>query len=64
MTLEGRLQMYELVHAMNDRLLYLDEKSKEKFVKAIENLFQTYPCPREVRYGSEARLKDGSEANV
>jgi hypothetical protein len=64
MTLEGRLQMYELVHAMNDRLLYLDDKSKEKFVKSIENLFQTYPCPREVRYGSEARLKDGSEANV
>jgi hypothetical protein len=64
MTLEGRLEMYRLVHGMNDRLLYLDEKSKEKFVKAIENLFQTYPCPREVRYGSEARLKDGSEANV
>lgn len=64
MTLEGRLQMYELVHAMNDRLLYLDEKSKEEFVKAIENLFQTYPCPREVRYGSEAKLKHGSEASV
>jgi hypothetical protein len=64
MTLEGRLKMYELVHGMNDRLLYLDDKSKEKFVKAIENLFQTYPCPREVRYGSEAKLKHGSEENV
>jgi hypothetical protein len=64
MTLEGRLQMYQLVHGMNDRLLYLDEKSKAKFVKGIEALFQIYPCPREVKYGSEARLKDGSEANV
>ncbi len=56
--------MYELVHAMNDRLLYLDEKSKEEFVKAIENLFKTYPCPREVRYGAEAKLNHGSEASV
>ena len=64
MTLEGRLQMYELVHAMNDRLLYLDEKSKEEFVRAIENLFKTYPCPREVRYGAEAKLNHGSEASV
>jgi hypothetical protein len=50
MTIEERLQMYQLVHAMNDRLLYLDEKSKEEFVKEIEALFQIYPCPREVRY--------------
>lgn len=64
MTLEERLKMYDMVHAMNDRLLYLDDKSKEKFIKGIENLFQTYPCPREVRYGSEAKIKDGSEANV
>jgi hypothetical protein len=64
MTLEGRLEMYRLVHGINDRLLYLDEKSKAKFVKGIDALFKIYPCPREVRYGSEARLKDGSEANV
>ena len=50
--------MYELVHAMNDRLLYLDEKSKEEFVNAIENLFQTYPCPREVRYGSDIKMSE------
>ncbi len=56
--------MYRLVHGINDRLLYLDEKSKAKFVKGIDALFKIYPCPREVRYGSEARLKDGSEANV
>ena len=48
--------MYEFVHAMNDRLLYLDDKSKEEFVKEIENLFKTYPCPREVRYGAEAKM--------
>jgi hypothetical protein len=64
MTLEERLQMYDLVHGMNDRLLYLDEKSKAKFIKAIESLFTTYPCPREVKYGSEAKIKDGSEENV
>lgn len=56
MTLEGRLQMYELVHAMNDRLLYLDDRSKEEFVNGIKKLFETYPCPREVRYGSEAKI--------
>jgi hypothetical protein len=56
MTLEGRLQMLDMVHAMNDRLLYLDDKSKEEFVKAIENLFKTYPCPREVKYGIEASV--------
>lgn len=56
--------MYQLVHGMNDRLLYLDDKSKEKFIKAIDSLFTTYPCPREVRYGSEAKVKHGSEANV
>jgi hypothetical protein len=56
--------MYQMVHGMNDRLLYLDEKSKAKFIKAIDSLFTTYPCPREVRYGSEAKIKDGSEANV
>jgi hypothetical protein len=64
MTLEGRLQMYEFVHAMNDRLLYLDDKSKEEFVSAIEKLFENYPCPREVRYGSEAKINHGSEASV
>jgi hypothetical protein len=56
--------MYQMVHGMNDRLLYLDEKRKAKFIKAIDSLFTKYPCPREVRYGSEARLKYGSEANV
>jgi hypothetical protein len=64
MTLEGRLEMYRLVHGINDRLLYLDEKSKAKFVKGIDALFKIYPCPREVKYGAEAKLKDGSEANV
>jgi hypothetical protein len=64
MTLEGRIEMYRLVHGINDRLLYLDDKSKEKFVKAIDTLFKVYPCPREVRYGSEAKLSHGSEANV
>ena len=64
MTLEERLQMYELVHRMNDRLLYLDDKSKEKFVKAIDSLFKTYPCPREVKYGSEAKLNHGIKTNV
>ena len=48
--------MYDMVHAMNDRLLYLDDKSKEEFVSAIEKLFETYPCPREVRYGAEAKM--------
>lgn len=56
--------MYEFVHAMNDRLLYLDDKSKEEFVSAIEKLFENYPCPREVRYGSEAKINHGSEASV
>lgn len=64
MTLEERLQMLQMVHGMNDRLLYLDEKKKMKFVKSIDILFKTYPCPREVRYGAEARIKDGSETNV
>lgn len=64
MTLEGRLEMYRLVHGINDRLLYLDDNSKTKFVKGMDALFKIYPCPREVNYGSEARLKDGSEANV
>jgi hypothetical protein len=64
MTLEGRIEMYRLVHGINDRLLYLDDKSKEKFVKSIDTLFKVYPCPREVRYGSEAKLRHGSEANV
>ena len=56
--------MYDMVHAMNDRLLDLDDKSKEEFVSAIEKLFETYPCPREVRYGSEATIKHGSKASV
>jgi hypothetical protein len=58
MTLEGRLEMYKLVHGINDRLLYLDDKSKAKFVRAIETLFEVYPCPREVRYGSEAKITE------
>ena len=62
MTLEGRLQMLDMVHAMNDRLLYPDDKSKEEFAKAIENLFQTYPCPREVRYGSEVKMLEKKSA--
>jgi hypothetical protein len=61
MTLEGRLEMYRLVHGINDRLLYLDDKSKAKFVKGMDALFNIYPCPREVRYGSEAKLKHGEE---
>lgn len=59
MTLEERLNMFDMVHALRDRVLYLSEGDKAKFIKAIEKVFETYPCPREVRYGSEARLKDG-----
>ncbi len=59
MTLEERLNMFDMVHALRDRVLYLAEGDKTKFIKAIEKVFETYPCPREVRYGSEARLKDG-----
>jgi hypothetical protein len=62
MTLEGRLEMYRLVHGMNDRLLYLDEKSKAKFVKGMDALFKIYPCPREVRYGSEANILEKKSA--
>jgi hypothetical protein len=62
MTLEERLTMYDMVHAMNDRLLYLDDDKRVKFVKSIDVIFKTYPCPREVKYGSEAKIKDGSEA--
>ena len=40
MTLEERLQMLQMVHGMNDRLLYLDEKKKMKFVKSIDILFK------------------------
>lgn len=58
MTLEERLKMYDLVHGMNDRLLYLDDKSKSKFIRGIDALFQMYPCPREVKYGSEAKIKN------
>ena len=58
MTLEERLEMYRFVHGINDRLLYLDDKKRAKFVKAIEALFEVYPCPREVRYGSEAKIKE------
>jgi hypothetical protein len=61
MTLEGRLEMYRLVHGINDRLLYLDDKSKAKFVKGMDALFKIYPCPREVRYGSEAKVKNEQE---
>jgi hypothetical protein len=61
MTLEGRLEMYRLVHGINDRLLYLDDKSKAKFVKGMDALFNIYPCPREVRYGSEAKVKNEQE---
>lgn len=59
MTLEERLNMFDMVHGLRDRVLYLAECDKAKFIKAIEKVFETYPCPREVRYGSEARLKDG-----
>ena len=64
MTLEERLKLYDMVHGMNDRMLYLAENDKAKFAKAINRLFETYPCPREVRYGSQARVNYGSEANV
>jgi hypothetical protein len=50
-----------LVHGINDRLLYLDDKSKAKFVKGMDALFNIYPCPREVRYGSEAKVKNEQE---
>lgn len=56
MTLEERLRLYDLVHGMNDRMLYLADGDKAKFVKAIEKIYETYPCPREVRYGTEARV--------
>jgi hypothetical protein len=58
MTLEERLKLYDMVHALNDRVLYLAENDKAKFIKAIEKIYETYPCPREVRYGSEARIKE------
>lgn len=61
MTLEERLKLYDLVHGMNDRMLYLADGDKAKFMKAIEKIYETYPCPREVRYGSQARLKHGEE---
>jgi hypothetical protein len=50
-----------MVHGMNDRMLYLAENDKAKFEKAINKIYETYPCPREVRYGSQARLKHGEE---
>jgi hypothetical protein len=59
MTLEERLKLYEMVHGLNDRMLYLALNDKVKFAKAIEKIYETYPCPREVRYGSAARLRDG-----
>jgi len=59
MTPEERLNMFDMVHGLRDRVLYLAENDKAKFIKSVEKLFETYPCPREVRYGSEARLKDG-----
>lgn len=59
MTLEERLKMVDMVHGLNDRVLYLAENDKAKFMKAIEKLFETYPCPREVRYGSEAKINNG-----
>lgn len=62
MTLEERLKLYDLVHGINDRMLYLADGDKAKFMKAIEKIYETYPCPREVRYGSQARLKHGEEA--
>jgi hypothetical protein len=61
MTLEERLKLYDMVHGLNDRVLYLSENEKAKFIKAIEKIYDTYPCPREVRYGSQARLKHGEE---
>lgn len=59
MTLEERLKMFDLVHGLNDRVLYLGENDKAKFVKALEKLYETYPCPREVRYGTKATLSHG-----
>lgn len=56
MTLEERLKMYDMVHGLRDRVLYLADNDKAKFIKAIEKVFETYPCPREVRYGSEANV--------
>jgi hypothetical protein len=61
MTLEERLKLYDMVHGLNDRVLYLAENDKAKFMKAIEKIYETYPCPREVRYGSQARVKHGEE---
>jgi hypothetical protein len=58
MTLEERLKLYDLVHGLNDRMLYLADGDKVKFMNAIEKIYKTYPCPREVRYGSEARIKE------
>jgi len=58
MTPEERLNMFDMVHGLRDRVLYLADDDKVKFIKAVEKLFETYPCPREVRYGSDARLKD------
>jgi len=42
MTLEERLKMYDMVHGLNDRVLYLAENDKAKFIKAVEKLFETY----------------------
>ena len=56
MTLEERLNMFDMVHGLRDRVLYLAEGDKAKFIKAIEKIYETYPCPREVRYGSEANV--------
>jgi len=38
MTLEERLKMFDLVHGLNDRVLYLAENDKAKFVHAQEKL--------------------------
>jgi hypothetical protein len=54
MTHEEREQLLNLVHGLQDRLLYLNEEERTEFLRYIDALYLIYPVPRKVLYGAEA----------
>lgn len=51
----------KIVQGVIDRLLYLDEKNRDEFLKYIDALFSVYKPSKETRWGSEIFINEINE---
>lgn len=50
-----------LIQGLNDRLLYLNEQDIKQFIAYIDLLYEVYPVPRPVYYGSDIKHEQHGE---